>query len=963
MPRSSNSSFENVASADPVAPARDAGPRSRQHLLASAFFVSGAAGLVLEVLWFRQAGLAFGNGVWASSLVLSSFMAGLALGNAAATRWGPRVARPLLGYALAEAAIAVAGPLLVWLLPRLSGLLRPFTGVVDADPVLLNGLRFAASFFLLAGPATAMGLTFPLVVRAAGVPGSPLGTTLGRLYGWNTLGAVAGASLTELVLVPRFGVSGSALLAASFNVAAALCGAWLAFSMPRFAPRPVSSVEPDRRPFRPTLLAAALAGGLLLALEVLWFRSLVQLVVGSSLAFALMLAVVLTGIALGGFVASALCRFRRTSLDAVSALLLCGTATSLAWFLFPQLLRRFDTHFLGSAWETIALGASLMVPTSVLSGVAFTLIGDIVGREESTDPARASGRLALWNTGGALLGSPLAAFVLLPLAGVDASILVVSSAYGVAALLVLANGSSSPPHRAGRVLSVASFVGALVLVTLRPSGDQLLSRALTRFGSPPTVRPILVNEGVNETVVVLEYRLLDEPVFHRLVTNGFSMSGTWFRWERYMKSFVYLPVALHPSPREALLICFGVGSTASALVETPELTRIDVVDISAEVLDASRAIYRDGREDPLSDPRVHVRVEDGRYVLSSARRSWDIITAEPPPPQAAGVANLYTREYFQLVRDRLAPGGISTHWLPVHSLPKVDALAIIRAYCDTFEDCTLWNGSGSDWVLLGSRGGLAPASPARIAAGFTGEGGRERARLGFELPEQLGATFIADAATLAQLTRGVEPLVDDFPRRLSERFPAAEDQSFFLGLQQPAAAQPRFLASAFCRDIWPAELKDRMGMAFSAQDVIKRTLGGYVGEPEQRLEDLVTVLTRSDLRTLPFWILGSAPEEEKIARKAAARGVRGADVDSRLAAGELSRREYLSAAERYRTLAASASADSNPWRELQVVALALAGRREEAESVIDTTGTSLNARLTRMLGLGAGEFRPARTTR
>jgi spermidine synthase len=466
------------------------------------------------------------------------------------------------------------------------------------------------------------------------------------------------------------------------------------------------------------------------------------------------------------------------------------------------------------------------------------------------------------------------------------------------------------------------------------------------------VRPILVNEGASETVVVLEYRVLDEPVYHRLVTNGFSMSGTLDRSERYMKSFVYLPVALHPAPRSALLICFGVGSTARALVETPELTRIDVVDISAEVLDASRAIYRDGRKNPLSDPRVHVRVEDGRYVLSATRDSWDVITAEPPPPQIAGVANLYTREYFQLVKSRLKPGGIATHWLPVHSLPKADALSIVRAWCDTFEDCSLWNASALDWVLLGSRDGLAPASPERIAAGFAGEGGRERARLALERPEQLGATFLGDRAFLEELTRGVAPLVDDFPRRLSGRSTGPEDDAFFFRLRQAAEARPRFLASAFARDVWPASLRERTAAAFSAQDVLNRATGNYEGVPEQRVEDLVVVLARSDLRTLPYWILGSSPEEEAIARRAAARGVRGPQVDARLAIGDLARRDYGSAAERYGLLAASPSPYAALWRELRVVALALARRPAEAEAALAATDPAFAARARRLLDLG-----------
>ena len=146
------------------------------------------------------------------------------------------------------------------------------------------------------------------------------------------------------------------------------------------------------------------------------------------------------------------------------------------------------------------------------------------------------------------------------------------------------------------------------------------------------------------------------------------MSATDVQARRYMKLYAYLPAAVHPALRRALLVSYGVGSTARALVDTASLEHIDVVDLSSDILEMSeRTTATDGRS-PLDDPRVEVHIEDGRWFLHTTPHRYDLITAEPPPPMLAGVVNLYTREYFSLVRDRLAEGGMVTYWLPLRAL-------------------------------------------------------------------------------------------------------------------------------------------------------------------------------------------------------------------------------------------------------------------------------------------------------
>jgi len=190
-------------------------------LLCLIFFASGASALLFETLWFRQAGLAFGNSVWASSLVLAGFMGGLALGNTLAARYGNRLHNPVRAYALAEVAIGLTGIGLVYLLPVFGVALAPWFRPLEEFPWLLNTLRLSLAFLLLVIPSAAMGITLPLLTKTLMGYDRHFGRVLGRLYGWNTMGAVFGVVIGETVLIGAVGVHGTAITAGALNLFAA----------------------------------------------------------------------------------------------------------------------------------------------------------------------------------------------------------------------------------------------------------------------------------------------------------------------------------------------------------------------------------------------------------------------------------------------------------------------------------------------------------------------------------------------------------------------------------------------------------------------------------------------------------------------------------------------------------------------------------------------------------------------
>ncbi len=314
-----------------------------------------------------------------------------------------------------------------------------------------------------------------------------------------------------------------------------------------------------------------------------------------------------------------------------------------------------------------------------------------------------------------------------------------------------------------------------------------------------------------------------------------------------MKLFVYLPVALHPDPRSALLISYGVGSTAKALTDTAGLETIDVVDTSRDVLEMNRIVYPDPGSLPLADPRVRVHIEDGRFFLQTTSKRFDIITGEPPPPKHAGIVNLYTREYFALVRDRLREGGIATYWLPVHALTESDSKAILRAFCDVFEDCTLWDGSPLNWIMMGTRDARGPVSQRTLHAAVARPGGGDRSSRRWVWSGRSSWARCSWPAPTTCATSRPGPRLwtttirSDCPRSSTDPTEMVEVYRPWMESQRRAASASS--AARACDRLWPPSLRqDSLGW-FAWQALrIGRSSPSSASRP-QRLPELHRILT------------------------------------------------------------------------------------------------------------------------
>jgi predicted membrane-bound spermidine synthase len=841
------------------------------------FFLSGAASLLFETLWFRDCGLVFGNSAWASAIVLASFMAGLAIGNLLSPRLLRRWQRPLRLYGALEITIALCGLTLVLALPHLPALLSPLFRLFLDSP-LLNAARLFFAFVLLLIPATVMGATLPTVVSALSKHDPNFGRVLGMLYGFNTIGAVAGALAGELFLIRALGVRGTGVVAACCSLTAGFAALGLggASPIPPATADKIAGAPPKR-----FLLAAALSGFALLALEVIWFRFVIFFVASTSVAFAVMLAVVLAGIGIGALIASAIwTRFPNADLGTPAIAAASAVAVVLSYSGFVPLPGKYDTMsiFIDSL--------RLMLPVSVLSGVLFTVIGRAVERELG-EQSRAAALVTFANTVGAAIGPVVAGFFLIPTIGVEGSFFAIGVLYVVIALLTI--------RKRGFLIAVGVAALTLVFFPFHLWRNYFLPTATQEFRGS---RIVAVHEGPIETAVYIRTDIAGEPLIYKLFTNGFSMSGTAFPSRRYMSAFVYLPLALRPDTRNALLISYGVGITAKRLTEARQLESIDIVDISKSIVDLS-AIVWPGKQYPPADPRVRTHIEDGRFFLLTTPRRFDLITAEPPPPKTAGIVNLYTREYFGLMRNRLSDRGIATYWLPIYQLSDSDAKAIIGAFCGAFSDCSLWSGAGTEWILVGSRGPVSPPSFDAFARQWRDPvSAPVLGRIGFETPEQLAASFIADAPILRRLTAGSPPLTDDFPLRLDPNLASGFAAPIFPLVQ---GAPDAFIKSEFIRGALPPEIRSAAPSYFRSQQLLDRAMLVFLGMPSPRSPELLrSVLTTTRLRTLPRLLLGTDPWLEDIAVRQRALGNRDPYLAYVVAVGALADRDYARARELFR---------------------------------------------------------------
>ncbi len=706
------------------------------------FFLSGASALIYQVSWTRQLGLLLGTTVQTAAVVTGVFMAGLGLGAWAGGAWADRRRTDALrAYGLVELAVAGWGLGLVLLLPGLSleaswqlgagGWLWP------AD----LGRRVLLAFALIGPPAALMGATVSLLSRRllAGHVAAT-GWRMGVLMGANTAGAAAGALACDLWLVPAVGVAGTQCVAVGLGLLAGI----VALLLPDAPADPAPKV--GQAPSR-YALSLGLGGVAAMGLEVVWFRFIASALGSFRAALSMTLAVVLIGLWLGALLAGLLERTTRRP-----ALLLAGGQVAMAVLALAAFVLFTPEDVLTAQLSlpplaaNLSLAARLVLPAAIAMGMAFPLAAAAVQGPES-HLGRRTGALFAAGSAGNLLGALGTGFVLLPLIGMQGALLVLACA------AILAAAVAVPP---GRWWILIPGGVAAALFSGLPDGRILA--ASFPAGRLAAEGVLAVSEGAEQTIVVTGAP--EGPA--RLWTSGHPMSSTTPHAQRYMRFMAHLPLLLHPDPRRALVICYGVGNTTHAVSLHPSIAAIDVADLSPEVL-RHAGWFAHASHDVLSDPRVQVYVDDGRRVLGSSGPGYDLITLEPPPIAYAGVSALYSRELYEHIESRLSPGGYISQWVPGYQVPAPAVRSLVRAFVEVFPDAVLFVADRQEMVLVGRSGGMRAVDPALLQ-------GRIEDRP--EVAADLAAIALPDAAALTArfagtgllaVTEGVPPVTDDDP--------------------------------------------------------------------------------------------------------------------------------------------------------------------------------------------------------
>ncbi len=712
---------------------RDVGSGRRPAVALVCFLASGASGLVYQVVWMRELTLVFGATTLAVSTVLAVFMGGLAIGSLAGGRLADRTARPLRAYAFLEVGIGLYGLVVPLLFSALPSLYQPLWRAAGLSFIGLSIVRFLLAGAVLLVPTILMGATLPVLSRFFATGPDAVARDVGALYTTNTVGAVLGAAAAGLVLIPWIGLVGTTLVAAGSNFIAAA----LAFAVSRSRERSHATSGADANPraasrderesagkrVNATIVALyaafAMSGLAALVCEVAWTRAL-ALVLGSSVyAFTIMLTTFLIGLALGSGIGTWLAgRSRRPLLSLTLVELGVGASAFAGLFLIRELPYLFVVLF--RSFEGSPAGLLLMsrlilsmmvmlVPTTLLGMVFPLAVRAAATRFESL--GRTVGALYSVNTLGAIAGSFAAGFVLIPLLGVRGS-LVAAVALNLAAatLLALAAAEVDRPVRAALAVALSGAIGLSVVFapvwdpSVMASGVYRYApsmKSATRkefyehFASGGDGETLFYRDGVSATVAVQQ-----QHGYFVLKVNGKPDATT--AGDLPTQSLIaHIPLLVHSDPKSVLVVGWGSGVSVGSVLTHP-VEHVTSVELEPAVVEASRFFEGVNRR-PLEDPRLELLINDGRNYLAATDRRFDVIVSEPSNPWLSGVANLFTREYFEAGAAHLAPGGLFCQWLQIYEMQPSEVATLVGTFSDAFPTVFLFRGASGDLILLGSR--------------------------------------------------------------------------------------------------------------------------------------------------------------------------------------------------------------------------------------------------------------------
>lgn len=693
--------------------------------------------MVYEVVWMRRLSLVFGHSIFSVSTVLTTFMSGLALGSYLGGRWSDRQRRGgrpptdlLIAYGKLELFIGFWGMLSLLLLNGVeAGFLALSRGGTQGAP--LTGFLFLCSFLVLLPPTTAMGATLPVFTQVLVWRRDDTGELLSKIYGLNTLGACVGAAFGGLVGLPALGLNKTVLVTVCANAAIAGLAISLSKGLSALASdtlvpqREAADIKPPAAPPGSHLvpLVFGISGFSGMVYQLGWTRGLVLSIGSSTYSFSIILTTFLASLGLGSFLYKRLFSKRLPKIRELAVLQIFLSFTALLVTVgmgrLPLLKIKTlpllnDSFAKVAAFDTMVVFFLLLLPTLAL-GLTFPLVTHLY-TTRLDELGRKLGEAYAANTSGAILGSFLGGFVLLPLAGLKHTI-------ELAAILNLAGGllllwRSLDKTSVRRRPEIALTLGTLLLLGLAPDWDLgLLSSGvgIGYQGQHVRPRPIFYRDGVTSTVTVG----LNSGLHPYIAVNGKTDASLTPADRGTQLLLGLIPATLHPNPQSVAVIGFGSGQTPVGLLAVPEVKEVRCAELEPAVLEA-RKFFAPFSEGAFEDPRLKLVEDDGRSFILGSAEKFDLIVSEPSNPWIAGIGNLYTRDFYEGCRRQLKAGGFMGQWFHLYAMSEPDVQMVYRTFFEVFPEGAIYRTGPGDLLLVG---GETPPEmrPERLTMLFTGD--------------------------------------------------------------------------------------------------------------------------------------------------------------------------------------------------------------------------------------------------
>ena len=640
-------------------------------LLAFLFAGSGCAALIYEIVWYQLLEFVIGSTVVSLGVLLATFMGGLCIGSLAL----PRIAalrrfHPLRVFAAIELGIGVCGLLVWWGMPLVDRLYLAAAG--HGLPAIL--LRAMVASLCLAPPTMLMGASLPAAARWIGTTRRGV-SWMGLLYGANTVGAVFGCLLAGFYLLRVFDMATATFVAAAMNATVALIAFALSTRTPERAgdgdASPLVNAAPPSEQAAaaprvwPVYLTIAVSGACALGAETVWMRLLALTMGATVYTFSIILAVFLVGLGIGGGAGAWLLRVVRPRATLGYSQLLLTAAIAWTALMLANSLPYWPAPPNSSPWlifrTDLLRATAAMLPAALLWGASFPL-ALAAAAERDDDPARLVGGIYAANTGGAILGALVFSILLIPRVGTLQSqrILIVLSAAGALCVFLPQAWSRRAGHGVLCLLATMGIAGSMAW-SVPPIPEQLIAYGRRFLTTKDRAKVLFTAEGVNSTIAVSDWDGVVQ--FH---VSGKVEASTGAYDMRLQRTLGHLPALLHPHPRSVLVVGFGAGVTSGSFTLHPDVQRIVICEIEPLIPPVATSYFGNENYQVLHDPRTEMVYDDARHYVLTTPEKFDIITSDPIHPWVKGSATLYTKEYFEMVKAHLNPGGLVTQWVPLY---------------------------------------------------------------------------------------------------------------------------------------------------------------------------------------------------------------------------------------------------------------------------------------------------------